>query len=82
MHVQHPRRWTSASSPDESEPPAALNVTPSGPTLIQVLTNLALNRGGQRRATIAAALFPEANIERPTNILNTNFTRTRQLSTK
>lgn len=44
---------------------------------MEVFVNLAVNREGQLRAAAAAALWPDTNIERPTNTFNSYRTRLR-----
>jgi DNA-binding SARP family transcriptional activator len=59
-------------------PPGPVNISPTrGKTQMEVLVNLAVNREGQLRAAAAAALWPDTNIERPTNTFNSYRTRLR-----
>lgn len=44
---------------------------------MEVFVNLAVNREGQLRAAAAAALWPDTNIELPTNTFNSYRTRLR-----
>ncbi|MBB6379722.1 DNA-binding SARP family transcriptional activator [Pseudonocardia eucalypti] len=67
-------------SPDAGTPP--VNITPSGRALVRMLVKLGLVRGPQRRTAVAAALWPETNIDRPTNTFNSYRTRLRQFIQK
>jgi transcriptional activator len=81
LEILHTPRITiiPAGTPDDPDP-TPINITPGARsrTRMHVWINMALNRGGRRRAVIAAELFPDANIDRPTNALNTATIRGRQ----
>jgi DNA-binding SARP family transcriptional activator len=75
--------WLPQASLDESDPLTSINITPNrGKTQMEVLVNAAVNRDGQSRAAAAAALWPDTNIERPTNTYNSYRTRLRAMITE